>query len=172
MSDEQRLSIWQQNINKSPISQHTLISNTILIKHGIDILALQKPAVNAFNQSISSKDCISIYPSTHQSHPDKTRTLILIHASVSTDSWEQLEFPLGDVTAITLQGAWGKLFLFNIYNNCDNNDIIKALTNFHEKHGELVQQVEQANVHVIWLGDFNRHHQFWDDPNDTRLFIN
>lgn len=170
MNDEQRLSIWQQNVNKSPISQHTLISNSILIKHNIDILALQEPAVNSFNQSISSKDWISIYPSTHQTHPEKTRTLTLIRASVSTDSWEQLEFPSGDVTAVTIQGEWGKLFLLNVYNNCDNNDTIKALMNFHEKHGELTDQAGQANIHVIWLGDFNRHHQFWDDPNDTRLF--
>ena len=24
--------------------------------------------------------------------------------------------------------------------------------------------------HVIWVGDFNRHHPAWDNPEDTRLF--
>ena len=24
--------------------------------------------------------------------------------------------------------------------------------------------------HIIWLGDFNRHHPRWDKPSDTRLF--
>ena len=33
----------------------------------------------------------------------------------------------------------------------------------------------QANIgtaHVLWLGDFNRHHPYWDDPHDDRLFTN
>ena len=33
----------------------------------------------------------------------------------------------------------------------------------------------QANIgtaHVLWLGDFNRHHPYWDDPRDDRLFTN
>lgn len=160
LNDEQRLTIWQQNVNKSPISQHTLISNTILIEHNIDILALQKPAVNAFNQSSLSKDWISIYPSTHHLHPNKTHTLTLICASISTDSWEQIEFLSGDITALTLKGEWGKIFLLNIYNNCDNNETIKALTRFHENYEELAEQAGQANIHIIWLGDFNRHHQY------------
>jgi endonuclease/exonuclease/phosphatase family metal-dependent hydrolase len=25
---------------------------------------------------------------------------------------------------------------------------------------------------MLWVGDFNRHHLLWDDPNDTRLFTN
>ena len=27
-------------------------------------------------------------------------------------------------------------------------------------------------MYVIWLGDFNRHHPYWDNPSDTRLFTN
>ena len=23
---------------------------------------------------------------------------------------------------------------------------------------------------MMWIGDFNRHHPTWDNPNDTRLF--
>lgn len=170
IDDDERITIWQQNVNKSPVSQHTLISNTILVEHGIDILALQEPAINTFNQSISSKDWISIYPSTHHINPDKTRSLSLIRASISTDSWEQIEFPDGDVTIIMLKGDWGKLIIFNIYNNCNNNDTIKALVKLHDEHKDLITQEEQDKVHIIWLGDFNRHHEYWDDPNDTRLF--
>jgi endonuclease/exonuclease/phosphatase family metal-dependent hydrolase len=25
-------------------------------------------------------------------------------------------------------------------------------------------------AHILWVGDFNRHHLYWDDPRDTRLF--
>jgi len=25
-------------------------------------------------------------------------------------------------------------------------------------------------VHVLWVRDFNRHHPYWDDPSNDRLF--
>lgn len=25
-------------------------------------------------------------------------------------------------------------------------------------------------AHIMWVGDFNRHHLYWDNPRDTRLF--
>jgi len=31
-------------------------------------------------------------------------------------------------------------------------------------------QVNSSAAHVLWVGDFNRHHPYWDDPRDTRLF--
>jgi hypothetical protein len=27
-------------------------------------------------------------------------------------------------------------------------------------------------VHIIWLGDFNRHHPLWDNLEDMQLFTN
>ena len=35
-----------------------------------------------------------------------------------------------------------------------------------------MEHVEAGEAHIIWVGDFNRHHPHWDDPNDTRLFTN
>jgi hypothetical protein len=100
----QTVVILQQNVNKSPTCQHTLLSNNILIKHDIDIVALQEPAINSFNNSIASRDWISVYPTTHGTLPDKMCTLTLIHASLNTDSWEQVEFPSGDIIIITIKG--------------------------------------------------------------------
>lgn len=34
----------------------------------------------------------------------------------------------------------------------------------------MLEDAAVDNVHSIWLGDFNRHHPHWDNPNDTRLF--
>src|SRR5580692_8457598 len=70
-----KLTIWQQNINKSPASQHTLISSNILTKHSIDIIALQEPSINGFHQSIATKDWVTVYPSTHNTQPGKTQSL-------------------------------------------------------------------------------------------------
>ena len=60
-----QIAIWQQNTNKSRACQHDLISSGKLIEKGIDIVALQEPAINTFNKSIVSWDWKVIYPSTH-----------------------------------------------------------------------------------------------------------
>ena len=35
-----------------------------------------------------------------------------------------------------------------------------------------MKHAEEETAHTLWVGDFNRHHPYWDDPNDTRLFTN
>ena len=97
---KRRIAIWQQNINKSRACQHNLISSGKLMEKGINIVALQEPSINAFNNSVTSQDWKSIYPSTHSKEPGKTRSLILIQDELLTDGWEQVEFPSGDVTAV------------------------------------------------------------------------
>jgi Endonuclease-reverse transcriptase len=89
---------------------------------------------------------------------------------VSTDTWNQINFPSSDITVIQLNGNWGKLTLFNIYNKGNNNKTILLLTKFHQENRTLLGQEEEGNAHIIWLSDFNRHHPHWDDPNNTRLF--
>jgi hypothetical protein len=32
-------------------------------------------------------------------------------------------------------------------------------------------QANSNTAHILWLGDFNRHHSYWDNPRDTRLFM-
>ena len=162
--------IWQQNVNKSPICQHTLLSNDILVKHDISVVALQEPAINSFNFSITSKDWITVYPSTHCSNPGKTRTLTLIRSAIKTDSWEQINFPSGDVTVVTLKGDWGKLTLFNIYVDVNSNDTISQLKQFHRTRPDVLVHPTPGTAHTLWVGDFNRHHEYWDDHNDTWLF--
>ena len=164
------LIIWQQNVNKSPTCQHDLISNAILANTGISIIALQEPAINAFNKTIASKEWIATYPTTHEIHPEKTRSITLIRSTLSTDTWEQINFPSGDVTVTQLKGKWGKLTIFNIYNECEKNNTIKALSEFHKNHSRMLEESDTGQAHVIWLGDFNRHHPYWDDLKDTRLF--
>jgi hypothetical protein len=54
MLSKDTLTIWQQNLNKSPTSQHNLISSNELTRIGIDIVALQEPAINTFNCTVAS----------------------------------------------------------------------------------------------------------------------
>ena len=172
MAIEDKMKIWQQNVNKSPTCQHNLISSGELTNLGINIVALQEPAINAFDQTVVTKSWISVYPTIHNSDPGKTRSVILIRAELSTDTWNQLDFPSGDVTVVQFNGPWGKLNLFNIYNDGTNNDTVKLLTKFHKDNRATLEGENANNTHTIWVGDFNRHHPYWDDPKDMRLFTN
>ena len=96
--------IWQQNVNKSQTGQHDLISSGRLAHVGIDIVALQEPAVNYLGKTIAARDWIPVYPSMHKKEPSKTRSLILINAAILTERWEQVDFPSGDVTVVRIMG--------------------------------------------------------------------
>ena len=166
------ITIWQQNVNKSPTCQHGLLSSDELTNMGIDIVALQEPAINPFNCTIASKEWTPVYPTTHRDAPDKTRAVTLVRAHLSTDAWNQIDFPSGDVTVIQVSGDWGKLTIFNIYNKGESNTTINKLTNFHKDSRHIIEQNGDSKAHLMWMGDFNRHHPHWDNPNDTRLFTN
>ena len=166
------ITIWQQNVNKLQTGQHDLISSGKLSYMGIDIVALQEPVMNFLCKEIAAKDWIPIYPSTHKKEPSKTRTLKLNSATLPTKNWEQVEFPSGNVTVLRMTGGWGEMTIFNIYNNCLHDITIHKLTKFYRNnHGTLIGNNTSANVvHVVWVGDFNRHHPAWDRPEDSRLF--
>ena len=34
----------------------------------------------------------------------------------------------------------------------------------------MLKKAQKGTAHTIWLGDFNRHHPFWDNNEDSRLF--
>jgi hypothetical protein len=166
------IKIWQHNVNKSHACQHNLISSGKLTKWEIDIVALQEPAINGFGQMVASKDWKTIYPSTHTSNHSKTRSVILVRDNLLTDSWEQIEFPSGDVTAVRIKGSWGKLMIFNIYNDCKHDNTLELLTHFHRKNiKEILGNIEmQLMHHLVWVGDFNRHHPCWDMMENNSLF--
>ena len=151
------LAIWQQNLNRSPTCQHGLISSGRLAKHNIDIIALQEPSINFLNKTIASCNWILIYLSTHKKHLEKTCSVTLVRGNILTESWEQLDFPSGDVTAIWIKESWGTLTIFNIYNNCEHNKTINVLTNYHREHMKniLGSEATVQDHHLIWLGDFN-----------------
>lgn len=166
------IAIWQQNVNKSSACQHDLISSAVLARKGIDIVALQEPAINNFGTTIAARDWIPVYPSTHGGDPRKTRSLLLINSNILTDNWKQVDFPSGDVTIVQITGEWGSALLFNIYNDCEHNNTIHQLE--AALRSSTIRQHTNSNGGrkdtIIWLGDFNRHHPPWDDPSDTRLF--
>jgi len=146
-----KIAIWQQNVNKSPTCQHNLLSNNELAHLDIDIIALQEPAINAFNLSIASKDWTPVYPTTHGKDPEKiSRSLILVRSHISSDSWNQIDFPSSDVTVIQLNGNWGKLTIFNIYNDGNHNDTINLLSKYHRENSTARRpETERSTEHIM-----------------------
>ena len=169
-SEPSTISIWQQNINKSHICQHDLISSAILAKKGIDLIALQEPSINNFGNTIASRDWSPVYPTTHGKEPHKTCSVLLIRNNLLTENSKQLDFPSGDVTVVKLNGTWGELTIYNIYNDCNSNDTVHLLKRFNRDHASPSEPMAERASYTIWLRDFNRHHPHWDDPTDTRLF--
>ena len=140
-----KLSIWQQNINKSPTCQHNLISSNHLANMGVGIIALQEPAINPFGLTIATRDWTPIYPTPHGTTPARTWVVTLICLNISTDTWTQLDFLSSDITVTQITGSWGKLTIFNIYNDCDNNDTIKLLSNYYSRNQTQLVKVQDLD---------------------------
>ena len=49
--------------------------------------------------------------------------------------------------------------------------MVRQLTEYHSNNKASLKQMPQGEAHIIWLGNFNRHHPYWDNPEDSRLFI-
>lgn len=119
---------------------------------------------------LAACDWIPIYPSTDGIAPHKTHSLFLLRNNILTDQWKRVNFPSSNVTVIQLSRERGSTLILNIYNDCNKNDTIHQLEAFNLATKPLPTNASNDMDTTIWLGDFNRHHPHWDNPNDVRLF--
>ncbi|KAK7041242.1 hypothetical protein R3P38DRAFT_2410931, partial [Favolaschia claudopus] len=77
-------------------------------------------------------------------------SVILVNSSIPSDSFVQLPFPSHDVVALIFPTI--KLLLLGIYNDGTHNNTLTALHTFFSTYNSF------SRVHIITLGDFNRHH--------------
>lgn len=99
---------------------------------------------------------------------DRCRSLFLVNTNIATDSYISLKILNSDISAIRFAGDFGHLSIFNIYNEITNNDDITALTNYLEHSLQIARPT--ATDHMIWLGDFNRHHELWEPDANANLY--
>ena len=91
------------------------------------------------------------------------------NSRLDTKGWNILDIPdTNDITAIQLKGPYGKIAIFNIYNDCTHSDNQAALNRYIQRHANML--LGEENYHMIWAGDFNRHHPLWDRDEDIHLF--
>ncbi|QRV81841.1 RNA-directed DNA polymerase from mobile element jockey [Ceratobasidium sp. AG-Ba] len=156
-----KLRIWQQNVNTSPHAHHDLLKAAH--PDSWDILAIQEPALNNKNAIGITSKWISVYPTNHlRDGQPRTRSLLLVNRKLSTNCWRAVTLGSADVTAIELETSQGKTRIYNIYNDGTHDKTIELL----ETHLASLPR----NINVILLGDFNRHHPYWDEERNEHLF--
>lgn len=162
-SDAGKLRIWQQNINKSRTGQEDLLES--LNANQYDICAIQEPYLDCFSNTKANSKWRVVYPTVHRGQPKATRLVLLVNAQIATSTWRALETKSSDLTAIRLATSMGDIDLYNLYNDAKNDDATSAMADAMQIH-----KAQEEDRHTIWLGDFNRHHPFWDEEQNVHLF--
>jgi len=111
----------------------------------------------------------TIYPKEHYIAPEKMRSIIFVNKRIATDLWTQVDFASSDVSVVQVQTAVGKLLIINTYNHCTNTNTINCMLCIMRTRGGTRNMV--GVEHIIWLGDFNRHHLMWDEDHNMHLFM-
>jgi len=161
-----RLRIWQENLNKSDIAQHCILSGPITAKD-FDIVAIQEPCIDDLGNTKATPDWNIIYPTHRYTHCSRSRTVTLIHKRISTNNWRQLPFPSPDVVVIQLHGPFGKATIINIYDDSTKREVLPALATYLETEIRTIRPTLQD--HIILLGDFNAHHFLWEEARNAHL---
>ena len=142
------LQLWQTNINKSLLSQQDLLIS--LKRNNYNICTIQEPYIDQNGLSRANYQWFTVYPSTHTTAPEATRSILLINTNLLTNDWKQILIPHPDIIAIKLTGTFGKIQLLNIYNNRNNNDTLKHITTFMSANSPVCSPT--TLTHYMWLG--------------------
>lgn len=162
-----KLRIWQQNARKSIHVTHCILQQADPEKY--DIIAIQEPYLDDKKRTRASPYWHVHYPTNHLLDGQaRSRSLFLININISSDSYDFLQLPHSDFTGIRFRGDFGSLSIINVYNEITTNDSLTALTNYFAAHELEARPTEDD--HMVWLGDFNRHHESWEPNSNSHLF--
>ena len=162
---QQYLRVSQQNLNKSLTAQLHLL-NTVK-PDDWDVLMIQEPWM-AFNGTRATPHWRVLYPKIYFEDKSKPlRSIILVNARIPTNNYEQLQFNMADVTGLNIKTENGKVDLINVYNDCNNDDAIHAVSEFLADR--YPDDHMPNDTHIIIGGDFNRHHPWWESEDNVHL---
>ncbi|KNZ77678.1 hypothetical protein J132_04497 [Termitomyces sp. J132] len=161
-----KLRIWQQNTRKSDTAQAEVLAAAR--PEDWDALAIQEPFLDRVGNTKANRHWRVLYPSDHQRDGSScTWSILLINANISTDTYTQLTIHSTDITAVRFAGEFGHLSLFNVYNDCTHNKVLFSLSSFLSSSLHLARP--SPGDHMVWLGDFNRHHPLWEPVDNCHL---
>lgn len=110
-----------------------------------------------------------VYPPTfYQGNHNHICSIILVNTNISMNSYTSLDIPSSDITAIHFRGKFGHCSIFNIYNNCTNNNTIDALCAYLNNHPQVAPS--SPTDHMLWFRDFNHHHPLWEANHNSHLY--
>ena len=121
----EQLKIWQQNLNTSHIALHLLLNNKPT--DDWDIVALQEPPVDRLGNMKANHRWRVVYLTHKLAKGDKPRVVIFINAKISTNCWEQIDFPSADVVIVRTRTTEGSCTIVNMYNDCKHDRTLKEL---------------------------------------------
>lgn len=165
--DKKNLRILQINLNKSNDAHLELLNNDL--HKNWDIVLLQEPNQNYYKNIATARGFRQVYPSKRTRKDNTPRSGIWVSERLSTNTWHEVNVnDSPDITAIRIiDDDFGQLTIFNIYNDCTHD---KSMITLQEYLTENEDEIYGDDKHVMWAGDFNRHHRMWDHDDDERLF--
>lgn len=173
-NERTELKILQMNIHKSKTAAFDLINDlngSEAFSNKYDIICLQEPWTDRLGNARKGQRWDMLYPTSRLQLGDKTllRSIILINRNIPTNNWQQIDIPnTNDVTAVQLTGLFGTLNIFNIYVDGTHSNALSSIENqLNTAHPDIGKG---PNSHMVWCGDFNRHHPNWDNPSNHHLF--
>jgi ribonuclease HI len=162
-----QLRIWQQNLNRSFDAQTHLLHCADPSKW--DVLLLQEPYIDFLKKTRSNPYWRVIYPDIfYADHSPALRSVILVNTNLPTDCWEAVQIPSTDITAVKFTTTAGTVTIFNIYNSCTDNNSTTLLDNFLSSYAP--NYTPSDDHHLLWCGDFNRHHPMWEGAHNSHLY--
>ena len=130
-----------------------------------NLILIQEPWLDSYGNARGNHHWCIVYPSNRYANRHNIlRSIILINANISTDTYTQLKIHHSDITAICLKGVFGHCTIFNIYNNCTNNSTTDALHTYLRSN--MATALPTPTDHMLWLRDFNRHHPLWEEDRN------
>jgi hypothetical protein len=118
---------------------------------------LQEPYVTKFNTIQMPMWFQQVYPADRWKKGAVVYSAIWVNTEIDTKSWKTINIPgTNDITAIQIQGPFGELAVFNVYNSCTHS-LTESLLQCHlqDNANDLWQGQDK---HMLWCRDFNRHH--------------
>lgn len=152
-------------MNKSYDAHHELLASAHNIN--FDVIALQEPGINFTGLTCANHEWKVVYPDRHHDHPHETRSVLFISSKIPTNLWRAIATTSSDLTALLMTSNSGKVLIFNVYNDCNHSRTLEELRRVLLL---LAQEFDIATIHMLWLGDFNRHHPMWDEARNNHLF--
>src|ERR1700761_4907557 len=87
----ENLRIFQINLNKSEKAHLELMNKRL--SHKYEIILIQEPHVNIFNNIRTPTNFRSVYPNNRFQNEDPIRSVIWVNKNIDTSNWVSLDIP-------------------------------------------------------------------------------